>query len=317
MKGVLRICAILLGLMIAAYFLRFAFLSFDPSALAKLAQPRVLGAIVLATILYGLIVPMSAVAWETLLTRSAGFWPFRTLFGILAVTQLAKYVPGNLAQHASRVSLSLAHGMRPRDFVATVVVETILVVLSALAVGLISFAIADHNGFQPILNFQSFALIGCGVILALLLAAPLVMRLAVALAQKTRWSRPVTDWVDAVPRQRAQLTAFLIYCVNYLTIGLGFLLIARALGLGSQFGFALLTSAFALSWIAGFFAPGMPAGLGVREGVMTMMLVGSAPQGEVLSAITAMRIATIAGDILLFVSGGWLLANARMRRVNG
>src|SRR3546814_11891689 len=78
--------------------------------------------------------------------------------------------------------------------------------------------------------------------------------------------------MGGLPGPGATLIAVTIYAGNYLLIGLGIWLLAIALGMAHEIDYAMATSAFALSWILGFLAPGAPAGLGAREGLMVLIL---------------------------------------------
>lgn len=310
MRSIYKIIGGLVGLVLLGYFVHFLFSAFEPASLARLAAPRPIAAIAAAAALYGLIIPLSARAWRCLLPGSSGQWPLRTLCGIMGVTQLAKYVPGNVMQHASRTALTLAHGMCLRNFMTSVTAETVLALLAALMVGLVCLAGFDSavSELPRVGAYAPFLVLALSIFV---LAMPALIRMVGVIARKTRWESVIAYWLQSVPGQRAQLRAFAIYCGNYLLIGGGFVLIVHALGLAHQLGYAQLTAAFALSWLAGFLAPGMPAGFGVREGVMALMLGGSAEQGDVLSAILAMRLATICGDVAWFILGGWLLANGK------
>lgn len=97
--------------------------------------------------------------------------------------------------------------------------------------------------------------------------------------------------------------AFFSYCINYLIIGGGIWLLAYfAVGVPNP-NYASLTASFSLAWFLGFATPGSPAGLGIREGVMTMMLSGTMPDGKLLGLILAARVVTLAGDGLSFILG--------------
>ena len=146
------------------------------------------------------------------------------------------------------------------------------------------------------------------------IAAPTIIGWSARWALQTRWARHATRLHSVIPARPAQFFAFLGYCSNYLLIGFGFYLIAKSAGLGSDLGYAQLTAVFALSWLAGFLSPGMPAGLGAREGVMALMLGGTAAQGELLGAILAMRIATVAGDLGWFFLGSFFLSSSKGNR---
>jgi hypothetical protein len=104
-----------------------------------------------------------------------------------------------------------------------------------------------------------------------------------------------------------------LYVVAYLVIGASTSLLAVGLFPAATLDFALLTSAFAIAWVVGFVTPGAPAGIGVREALLLLMLSGSMGSVETSLLILALRIVTTLGDILCFVVG--LSQMAWLRRV--
>jgi hypothetical protein len=65
--------------------------------------------------------------------------------------------------------------------------------------------------------------------------------------------------------------------------------------------FADSVSAVALAWLVGFATPGSAAGIGVREAILIAALQG--PLGASASTLVALalRLVTIAGDVLFFL----------------
>jgi uncharacterized membrane protein YbhN (UPF0104 family) len=76
---------------------------------------------------------------------------------------------------------------------------------------------------------------------------------------------------------------------------------------------AFLTGAFASSWILGFIAPGAPAGLGIREAILSAWLSTAMPAADVVLLVVALRIATTVGDLLNFGWGSLMLLKLRSR----
>jgi uncharacterized membrane protein YbhN (UPF0104 family) len=64
-----------------------------------------------------------------------------------------------------------------------------------------------------------------------------------------------------------------------------------------------LTGAFASSWILGFVAPGAPAGLGIREAILSAWLSGALPAEQVVLLVVVLRIATTLGDLFSLAWG--------------
>ncbi len=304
MKSAARLLGFLLGAALLLYFLYFCAVSFDWGALRRFASWSAVLAWLAATLLYCAVIPLSALAWQRLLPagRRRGFGE---LCGIMGATQLAKYIPGNVAQFVGRSALSLGKGMPLPDFVASVTTETLLAVLAGLVVGVWG------AGKGMVLPGPEWIWDGLPWLIAGLAVVVLAMpRLLVVLERpvgRGRWLSRVAAVRASLPRPSGQAFALAAYCGNYLLIGLGLFVLSGAVGL--PFGYAELTAAFTLSWLVGFFSPGMPAGIGAREGAMALLLGGAgSTNGELAGIVLAMRLATITGDLAWFAMGGWLLS---------
>src|SRR5690606_14595406 len=97
---------------------------------------------------------------------------------------------------------------------------------------------------------------------------------------------------SAIPTPRAMLVQTGIW----LLLGLSFWILVRAcnMGAGPLFSIGLFAGAFAL----GFLVPFAPAGLGIRDAVLTMGLLPYAPPGEALAATVVARLLYLASEIL-------------------
>jgi uncharacterized membrane protein YbhN (UPF0104 family) len=123
------------------------------------------------------------------------------------------------------------------------------------------------------------------------------------LRSHSKWWLRFLSHVGGLPGPRATFGALAAYVFNYLIIGLGLWLLASAMGLPDAFDYGLVTAVFALSWVLGFLAPGAPAGLGAREGIMLLLLNGSASGQSVVIFVLMARVVTMLGDALCFCVG--------------
>jgi hypothetical protein len=302
-----RIVTTCLALALVGYFIYFAANALDAGVLMDaLSSPRKLAAVLVAAVLYALILPVTAWAWRRLLLVQDERWAMPKLAELLGLTQLAKYVPGNIAQHATRAALCLRAGMGMRPFVTTVSQETILAVAASLLVGVIMLALSKP-GFAQLSQSASWSLLAIGIGLCVAVAVLASIRLSPErlLAHPNRLIRVLGN-LGGLPGPAATFGALAAYAFNYLMIGLGLFGLARAVGLPADVDFSLVTATFALSWALGFLAPGAPAGLGAREGIMLLLLRGSAPDESLLVFVLLARVVTMSGDALCFIGASIL-----------
>lgn len=305
MKLALRIFGWLIAVTIAAYFVWFAFRTFSIQDLKYLTTLPVIAAIIFGACLYALIMPITGAAWAMLLRCQGEAWSTTELTAILAVTQLAKYVPGGVMQPIGRAALSLRNGMKLRSFTASVVQETVLTVSASVTVGA-CLLLLSRFGFQQIpAAYRNLVLAWAFAGLASVVLLASSSRLLASKASNLHWMSRMMRAIGPLPNARATLLSFFSYCLNYLLIGMGIWVIGQSLGLGESGTYALLTAAFALAWLLGFVVPGAPAGLGVREGVLTLLLASVVEQSHILALVIAIRLMSVIGDGLCFGAGLW------------
>lgn len=314
MKTAARIAGWLLTLVCLAYVLLFFVRGFDAAALRAIVTWPVAVATLAAALLYAGVVPLSAWAWARLLRRQGEDWSPRMLAGWLARIQLAKYVPGNVLQHISRVALAVGAGMRPRVFLVSVVQETVLVSAASLMVGVAALALSIglgslHEESRQIMHVAIMVLGAALVALAAFDVPP--DRLT---ASDSRVIRALGH-AGGLPGWRVTVPALLAYAANYLLVGLALWLVGQVAGMPAALTFLVATGAFALSWVLGFLVPGAPAGFGVREAVMLALLAPILSEPDALVFVLLARLVTIVGDLVVFAA--WLLASGCSARAAG
>lgn len=251
---------------------------------ALLGQHR--DALLVALLIYlAAYVPMS-LAW-TLLARRCGAQALPgPLLRVFLVSQIGKYLPGNVGHLLGRAWMAQRIGVPVGTTAMALTLEMAGVLsagaLLAFATGLAAPATGDH-----LARYLPFVAAGLA---AMLLAALLVLS-----------RKRVTARAPAVG-------AFCLALVCYLLV---FALLAAAHGvmLGMISGIwtasALiqLTAAVLFSWLVGFLVPGAPAGLGLREISLMALLAGVYPAATVAFAVAAMRLVTMTGDGIACLAG--------------
>ncbi|QOW24154.1 lysylphosphatidylglycerol synthase domain-containing protein [Lysobacter sp. H23M47] len=312
-KRVLRLVGIAVAIAAAVYFLMHAHRALSGQDLSGLLQGRAIAAGGALTIAYMALIPITALAWTWLLRGLGQPATISITAPILATTQLAKYLPGNVAHHLGRVMVARARGLNTGPTVLSMGYETLLVVVASAHISSLTFLwspppalaewpLARHHGVLV-------AAISLGAVIVIA-AAPTFARLLMRLrgsgtaAPSTRTIRP--DWSVC-------LGCYLLHALNFVVVGAGLWLVAGVLSPDpvTAADFVLLTGAFAGSWILGFLAPGAPAGLGVREAILSLWLGTALDATVAVSLIIMLRIATTAGDLLSFLWGSVALARGQ------
>ena len=227
-------------------------------------------------VLYGLANILLASAWWYIL-RSFGvsvarIWAVRTF----AVSQLAKYVPGNLLHLAARQGLGIAAGLPAGMLAKSLLWEIIILSVTAAVFGLLTLTLLWRDGLLV------FVLIFVSAMFLLIVS--------------------IRRWFGV------ELEKALVYHAGFLLLyGIGFVgTLGIVAGKESMVADLLLVymGAYLVAWLAGFLTPGAPAGAGIREVALMYLLGGSVPEADLLLAVAMSRVITIAGDLGFFVWAG-------------
>jgi uncharacterized membrane protein YbhN (UPF0104 family) len=228
---------------------------------------------------YGIANIMLALAWRNILINFGGkvdsLWAIKT-YGL---TQLAKYVPGNIMHLASRQAIGLAAGIPGWP----------LAKASLWELGLISIT----GALFFILVLPQF-LLTASVSITVVIFVVVLGIIAVLLKRYTGL---------LIARALGYYTAFLATS-GMVFVGLLALLVNEGSVTPSQA--SLFCGAFVVAWLAGLVTPGAPAGIGVREFVLLVLLEGLVIQSDLIVAVLLSRMVTVAGDLLFFLFALWL-----------
>ena len=246
--------------------------------------PRFAGAVAI----YTFVVAIGAFAWGVLLTAFGARPSFLAAERQLLISQIGKYIPGNVAQYVGRAAMAIGAGMPAGIVGLALVTETAAIILGGMISVAISVAIAPEQADRAISllpDISAFGWIAAGI------AALLLLLLAFHLASK-RWSR-----FEKLPKVRwgHMLFAIALYTCALLLLGGSLNLIAGAL---SPVPLSLTVVVFSAAWIAGLATPGAPGGLGVRETVIALGLAPFMGGAAALSAALLHRGASVLGDVI-------------------
>lgn len=311
MKRIHRTLGLAIGIIATAAFVWYAAQAMRGQDLSGYTSARSLLGIAAAAFFYVSIIPVSALAWRLLLRSMGVERSWRDLIEIMAITQIAKYMPGNVGVHLGRAGMSIVRGIPSRPVVVSMLIETALAVGAALIIGLAGLALSSR-GSSALASELRDPLWISGLVLAAVAAAVVVYRcLARPLLQRIAPRHAGLLATGPTPTAPVVVRTLSAYAANYVFIGVGLTAMANIMLPDAAHEPALLCASFALAWVAGFFTPGAPAGLGVREGLMLVILGTSYASADALALTIAFRLATMLGDMILFLAGYALLLYPR------
>ena len=310
MKYLFKAFGIVLALLAGAYFVVYAHHALAGKDLSALLDRKVVMAGTCLTLLYTFSILTTALAWQRLLRSLRQPARLGRLLPIVATTQFGKYLPGNVAHHLGRIALARSAGVTLPAAVFSVAYELLLALVASAHIGaltllwsppaaILKWRITEYR--LPLLGAVTF------FALAALWLAP---RFAVLLARLR--SGDSSDLVTPTHLHldpRTVLACYALYGSSFMLIGTGLWFVAHALAAGTAAipGMLFFVGAFASSWILGFVAPGAPAGLGIREAILSAWLSGVLPPAEVVLLVVMLRLATTVGDLLNFAWGSALV----------
>jgi hypothetical protein len=226
-------------------------------------------------LLYGAANLLLASAWRHLLARhgvrATRIWSIR-LYG---VSQLAKYIPGNVFHLAGRQAMGMAAGAAGLPLARSIIEELVLIATAGLLYGWLALPL-----FAPRLPWPA----------------------CVAAFIGTLWLAALLSHRIGGPHASAALVRQMLFLA---VSGAVFAVLLDAMAGASAFAmrdWLLIGAVYVAAWLGGLLTPGAPAGIGVRESILLLLLDGVAADAAVLRAVALGRLVTVVGDLLFFAA---------------
>ncbi|GAA3526345.1 lysylphosphatidylglycerol synthase transmembrane domain-containing protein [Nonomuraea rosea] len=236
------------------------------SAVAAMSPWAVLGAF--AAVLLGQFFML--VAWRAILAGLGTQVPLRVAGRIMFVGQLGKYIPGAVWAYAAMMDLGRDHGSPPRRTFATISLGLVI----NLGVG-ISIAAATLNSLEAVRQAWYLVLLVPVIIVCL---HPKVLTWGLNLALRIARKEPL----ETVLPGRTVVVAVVWTALGWFVYGLHIWLLAGRWDL-----YLVATGAYAFAWATGILTVVVPAGVGVREGALVLVL------GPVVGTPVALAVAIV------------------------
>lgn len=209
---------------------------------------------------------------------------FRSALQSYFLSSLPRYVPGFIWGYWGRAYLSERSGAKRSTIVASIGLEMGLFIGTGLAVGLFYWLPVQEGSLVT----------GALTIVAALSLAVVILITGKKLKSVRQWLRSLS----------VSFLVALVYVGFWILYGLSVFVLVRAISPTESQDLALrVISGFALSWLAGFFAIFVPGGLGVREGILIIILepaIGGVP--AIFVAFMSRFINILCDGLLFFIA---------------
>ena len=265
----------------------------------RLDGPRLLAWVGLGVAAYVLLSGLLALAWWWLAGIYGRRPAFRAGYAIFARAQIAKYLPGNAFHFVSRQVLGSAAGLSHPALVASSVLEMGSLLLAALLTAAAGAGLARAS-----LGGVTW-LLGAALGMACLAAWPAADSSLRRLPRTARWMEglPHLSLTDSL---RLLGPAVVLHVLFFLGAGVLLLGLVAAAGRGLPVGWEGLLWVYPVAWTAGTVSVGAPAGVGVREAILTLELESILGPATAAVVALAFRLVTLGGDLLTALVG-WSL----------
>ncbi|RKY96922.1 MAG: hypothetical protein DRQ06_00155 [Candidatus Hydrothermota bacterium] len=235
--------------------------------------------------------------WTRILKKFSVSFDFATVFSIWTVSTLGKYIPGKGWQFLSIMLLGEKVGISLEVAGTTSILAQILMIVSGV---IIAFPIA-----LKYLNAVAFWAIVAAMLL--ILYPPILNRILLFIARKS--GRKAVR-VDISP---PGVIAFaVLYALSWFLYGISFSLLVKSVGIGGSIVDLYLVRVYISSYLIGLFALFVPGGLGVREGIMAVLL-SQTMDGNLASFLSVIaRIVVTLSELSLTLVGFYILRRKKL-----
>lgn len=216
-----------------------------------------------------------ALAWKALLQHFGIAVSFAWVIKTYGVSQLAKYVPGNIFHLAGRQAIGQAAGLPAWPLAKSAVWELGLISVTG---ALFSVLVLPH--FVPWVSNPMAAIAFVCVLITV--ATGLRKFVGPQTARAVGW--------------------YVIFLTASGFVFVGLLALVKGDSTITPSQVLPFCGAFVVAWLVGLVTPGAPAGVGVRELVLMVLLKGFVPEADLLLAVVLGRLVTVGGDLGFFAA---------------
>lgn len=218
--------------------------------------------------------------WNLILGKLKGALSFRKATRIFFLSQLSRYLPGKVWLIFGRVYLCKKEGISEAKVAISLILELSLIIMASLLVFLVSLAFPGSLLLKETLLFLVLIPLG------LISLHPSILNRVINFGLRRLGKQKVRVNL----RYGEVLKLLSLFCLGWVPLGIGVSLLIASIYPISINKFPVITGMFALAWSAGFLSFLAPGGLGVREGILALLLSSFLPSAVAVIVSLTLRL---------------------------
>lgn len=255
--------------------------------------------IIICTIINIFLIFLSSIIWKKYLEYLGNVKINKLIsFKIFSISNIAKYIPGNIMQFLSRNMLHDRLQLSHKVIAFGTIFEIFFDLLTALIISLFFIILNFKEFFYKICKLINFTYIIIIIISIILITITLIIFLIL------RNKDLIFDFIRKlfnINFVKLALTAIIINSIVFIIYGILLIIIFKYLLALTVINCFYIICAFVISWFLGYITPGASGGLGVRESVLIVLLSSLFNSDYILEGVLIHRIISIIADILAFI----------------
>ena len=235
--------------------------------------------------------------------------PFRAAFTLFHLANITRYLPGRIWGVVRLLSLSHRFGLSKTTVGSSL---TLHVGIETALGGLIGVSLI----FSPKMRDTAFGMIdkisGHATLLSLACIAILIGTLFLIPKVSTHAREFLKTFILLGQQSRLWINVIVGHILLWICQGLAFFLFVKSLVPVAWTDAGTLTACFAFAWVIGFLSFLTPGGLGVREGLLGLLLANYMPASQATLVALLCRIWMLSAEIVL--AGVAFVLNRRVEK---
>lgn len=235
--------------------------------------------------------------WGRMLRHTGSSVSYLKLFKVWFFSNLGRYLPGKVWQFLGMVYMLERRGVPKKNSFSTAIVAQFFSVISGLLIAALFLGADLYSQFLS--QNPGLVLVGAVFVSAILVLVcyPKVLERTLNLGLKILKKEKIILDLNS----KNVIVYLLSYSLSWLLFGLAFLIFVKAMAHAPFVMYPSLTGAFAFSVNIGFLALFVPGGIGVREGILVLLLSSFFPLPVATLIALLARLWVTVAELLCFL----------------